>query len=209
MVGASIYAQRNHVVTLENGSEIRGKLLDTDANSTKLKTKDGSIWSFATNEIASIDKFQPRVSGKGVFLRAEVGLLGGSQLSPSVQIINGFSFDSHWDLGLGIGWEQYWWDHYIPISANMRYNILNNHFTPFVDVMAGYVMPMGNFDSNKGGFSSGAKIGFTKHLSDRFSFSTSAGYRFAVLQENNPWWDDFITIREIHRFELKFGLTFK
>ena len=202
-------AQYRHVVILKNGSEIRGKILETDSSHTKITTKDGSIWSFQSNKIAGIERFQPKVSGKGVFVRVESGIVGGSQVSPSVLITNGYSFNAHWDVGLAMGYEHYWWDGYIPFMANARYNLLNNYFTPFMDVLVGYQMPLGNWDNNKGGVTTGARIGFTRYLGNRVGFSTSLGYRFAYLKEESGWWDDNVTLRSINRFEIKFGLTFK
>jgi len=87
--------------------------------------------------------------------------------------------------------------------------LLNKTATPFVDVIAGYEMPFTNWENNKGGFTTGTKIGFTKSLGNRTAFSTSIGYRFAYLVEENNWWDDFRTIREINRIEVRIGFTFK
>ncbi|UKN03660.1 hypothetical protein K6119_09055 [Paracrocinitomix mangrovi] len=204
-----LFAQQDRTVKLKNGSEIRGRLLDLDSTGVRLQTKDGSIWSFASNEVAGIEKFTPKVSGKGIFLRAEVGVVGGSELSPSILFSNGYSFNEHWDVGLAIGWENYFWDAYVPFLATGRYNILNKHWTPFVEVSTGYLMPMRNWDNNSGGLGSGVKLGYTKYFGNRMGFSTSLGYRYAYLKEVNSWWDDFITIRHANRIELKFALTFK
>lgn len=208
--GLTMNAQKNSVVILKNGSEIRGQVVHMDSAQTKILAKDGSIWAIENNDIARIDKYQPKVSGKGIYLRAESGVVGGNQISPSIQFINGYTFNPHFDLGLGVGFESFWWDWYVPITANFRWNMVKDKwYTPFIDVTAGYEMPLGNFDNLKGGFTSGAKLGITKNISHRFAFSTSAGYRFAVTKEEHWNWQDFVTIREMHRFELKFGLTFK
>lgn len=203
------FAQRGHTVKLKNGTELRGRLMNADSGQTWIQTRDGSVWVFDNEKVAGIDKFTPKVSGKGVFFRAEAGIVGGTQVSPSVLITNGYSFNHHWDLGLAMGYERYWWEGYVPFLVNARYNLLNNYFTPYVDVLAGYEMPVGNWDNNKGGFSAGARIGFTRYVTNRFGFTTSLGYRFAYLKEENPWWDDNITIRQINRFEVKFGFMFK
>ncbi|MBD3637993.1 MAG: hypothetical protein HUJ25_11615 [Crocinitomicaceae bacterium] len=205
----NVYAQKEHIIRLKNGSEIRGKIVYTDSSSTRIETRTGSVWSFQSNEIAGIENFVPKVSGKGVFLRAEFGIAGGSQISPSVLFVNGYSFDSHWDLGLAVGYEHFWGWGYVPILVNGRYNILNNHITPYVDILAGYEMPLSDWDNNKGGLSTGARLGVTRYFGNRLGFSTSLGYRFAYLKETNWWWDDNVTLRVINRFELKFALTFK
>jgi hypothetical protein len=209
LIGCCTHAQISSVVVLKNGSEIRGKIIEQNETKVKIRTKDGSIWSYSTAEIAIIDKYQPKVSGPGIFMRVNGGIMGGSQVSPSFHLVNGYSINSHWDVGLGVGIESLWWDGYIPFFLNGRYNLLNKTATPFVDVIAGYEMPFSNWEINKGGFTTGTKIGFTKYLANRIGFSTSIGYRFAYLVEENNWWDDFRTIREINRIEVSVGFTFK
>lgn len=202
-------AQRTHVIVLNNGSEIRGTIQATDENQTSILMKDGSVMVYSSNEIASIEKYVPKVSSTGVFMRAGLGMLGGEQLSPSFLLTNGYSFSPHWDAGLSLGFEFFQNRGFMPILANARFNLLKNHYTPFVDVVAGYEMPLRNFDSNKGGFSSGARLGFTKYLGNKVGFSTSVGYRFAQTIEKSPWWDDFKTVRQFNRYEIRLEFTFK
>ncbi|MEO9533990.1 MAG: hypothetical protein ABJG68_03260 [Crocinitomicaceae bacterium] len=203
------FSQADRVVKLKNGSEIRGTIQNTNENQTTLLTRDGSILVFKSEEIASIEKFVPKVSSAGVFTRASIGVLGGDQLSPSIQLTNGYSFNPHWDLGFKTGIETIWWNWYVPVMASARYNLLKRSFTPFVNVDGGYEIPMSNWEGNKGGITSSASIGVTKVFGNRVGFSTSVGYRFARLVEENQWWDDFRTIRQINRVELRFAFTFK
>ncbi len=209
LMSVSLSAQMTEVLKMKDGSEIRGVILEQNDESIRIQTKDGSIWVYAREEVVAIGKFEPKVSGPGFYLRANVGMMGGDNFSPSFHFVNGYSFNSHWDLGLGIGLESFRWDGYVPIFVEGRYNLLNKSATPFVSAMAGYEMPVGNWDSNKGGFSAGARIGFTKNLGNRIGLSTSVGYRFAYLTEINTWWDDFVTISEINRFEIRLGVTIK
>ena len=203
------YTQQSDVLKMKNGSEIRGTILEKNDESIKIQTKDGSIWSYPTEDVVAIGKYEPKVSGPGFYLRANVGMMGGDNVSPSFHLVNGYSFNSHWDVGFGLGLESFAWNGYIPVFVESRYNLLNKNYTPFISVMSGYEMPVGNWDSNKGGFTAGARIGFTRYLGNHVGFSTSVGYRFAYLTEVNSWWDDFETIREINRFEIRLGLTFK
>ena len=167
------------------------------------------IWVFQNKEIAKIDRFVPKVSSTGVYSRASLGILGGENFSPSFQLTNGYSFNPHWDLGLTIGVESVFWDWYVPTLAQGRFNLLDRHFTPFVDVAAGYMAPFRNWDNDKGGFTCGGAIGITKYVSNRVGINTSIGYRYARMVELNPWWDDFTTIRQLNRIELRFAITFK
>jgi hypothetical protein len=197
------------VVKLKNGSEIRGTIQESNEEQTTLLTRDGSILVFKSDQIASIEKFVPKVSSAGVFTRASIGILGGDQLSPSIQLTNGYSFSPHWDLGFKTGLETFWLNWYVPVLASARFNLLKRPFTPYVNIEGGYEVPMSNWSGNKGGITTSASIGVTKVYGNRFGFSTSIGYRFARLVEENQWWDDFRTIRQINRVELRFAFTFK
>jgi hypothetical protein len=203
------FSQSDRVVKLKNGSEIRGTIQESNEEQTTLLTRDGSILVFKSDQIASIEKFVPKVSSAGVFTRASIGILGGDQLSPSIQLTNGYSFSPHWDLGFKTGLETFWLNWYVPVLASARFNLLKRPFTPYVNIEGGYEVPMSNWSGNKGGITTSASIGVTKVYGHRFGFSTSIGYRFARLVEENQWWDDFRTIRQINRVELRFAFTFK
>lgn len=203
------FSQRTHLLILKNGSEIRGKIQETNENQTSILMKDGSILVYKSNEIVSIEKYVPKVSSTGAFMRASLGMMGGEQLSPSFLLTNGYSFSPHWDAGIAVGFEVFQNTGFVPILATGRFNLLQNHFTPFVDLTAGYEMPIRNWNSNKGGFSSGARIGITKYLGNKVGFSSSFGYRFAQTVEKSPWWDDFKTVRQFNRYEIRFEFTFK
>ena len=209
LVSLAGFSQRTHSIVLQNGSEIRGRVQSTDEEKTSILLKDGSIMVYKSEEIASIERYVPKVSSTGAFMRASLGLLGGEQLSPSFLLTNGYSFSSHWDLGLTVGVEPLWWDLYAPIMVSGRFNLLSKHYTPFVEVVSGYEMPFSNWEFNKGGFTAGSRIGFTKYLGNRVGFSSSIGYRFAHLVQIDNWWDDFRTIRQINRFDLRLEFTFK
>jgi hypothetical protein len=207
--GLQGFAQRNQLIELNNGSQIKGKIIDTNEQQTKIETRDGSVWVFQSNEIAKIGSYVPKVSSTGVYSRASLGILGGENFSPSFQLTNGYSFNSHWDLGMTVGVETVFWDWYVPTLVQGRFNLLDRHFTPFVDVAAGYMAPFRNWDNDKGGFTCGGALGITKFVSNRMGITTSVGYRYARMVELSPWWDDFRTIRQLNRIELRFAITFK
>ncbi|MFT4601942.1 MAG: hypothetical protein ACI857_002128 [Arenicella sp.] len=203
------HAQKKSVIKLKNGSEIKGHIIDTNENETKIETKDGSVFVFKSEEIAGIEESLLKVSGKGVYTRASLGMLGGEQFSPSFQLANGYSFNANWDLGLLLGAEKVVGSWYVPVMVNGRYNLLKRPNTPFLDISAGYQMPLQNWENDKGGFTGGASLGFSRLVGDRIGLSTSLGYRYGYLVENSNWWDDFVTIRQINRFDLRFAITFK
>ena len=208
-ISVSPFAQPNSIVKLKNGSEIKGEILKNDESGVQLRTRDGSIWNFTQEEVASTEKFIPTVSRKGFYNRSTVGVMGGDSFSPSLQVVNGYSFNSHWDTGVGIGFEQFYFNKYIPLFIEGKYSLLNRTTSPFVSMIAGYQMPLSNFHANKGGFTGGVQLGITHYFSNHLGISTSAGYRFAHLKVMNMWWDDFATIQQINRFEVRVGLVFR
>lgn len=209
LMSLTSFGQMNSLVYLKNGNQIKGEILKNDATGVQIRTRDGSVWNYTIDEVASTEKFTPTVSGKGFYNRSSIGVMGGDQVSPSLQVVNGYAFNPHWEAGFGIGLESFYWRGYMPLFLEGRYNLLKSRISPFVSMNAGYVMPLSNFVSNKGGFTAGAQVGITHFITNHIGISTSAGYRFAYLQTNNMWWDDFQTIQQINRFEVRLGLIFR
>ena len=205
----TMLAQMNSVVNLKNGSAVRGEVLQNDSTGVRLRTRDGSYWNFKADEVLSVEKFKTEIKETGYYNRVSLGVLGGNDSGGSVRVVNGFSLNRHWDFGFGLGIEALRWDAYIPVFLETRYNILEGNTRPFVSVSAGYEMPVRNFEFNKGGFSGGIDMGVTHYVSRHVGVSTSLGYRYAWLKENSSWWDDFTTISQINRFEIRFGLVFR
>ena len=157
----------------------------------------------------SIERFSPEVPSKGFYNRTSVGMISGDQLSPSLHVVNGWAWNEHWETGLGVGIETFWWNPYMPIFAEGRYNILSGATRPFISVHGGYEMSMRNREFNKGGVTAGIEGGITHYFSSHTGISTSAGYRFAYLKQMNSWWDDYTTFTQINRFEIRLALVFR
>ncbi|MBI3134173.1 MAG: DUF2715 domain-containing protein [Bacteroidetes bacterium] len=202
-------AQLNSVVYLKNGSAIRGEVTKNDSTGVSLKTRDGSYWNFQTDEVIRVEKYAVEIRPSGFYNKTSFGIMGGDQLGASLRVVNGYTFNPHWDLGLGVGLESFLWDPYIPIFAEGRYSIFQGSTRPFVSAHAGYELPLRNMEFNKGGLTAGIDVGITHYFSNHVGISTSAGYRYAYLRENNSWWDDFVTISQINRFEIRLGFVFR
>lgn len=202
-------AQKNSLVHLKNGSAIRGEVLKNDSTGVSIKTKDGSLWNFSSEDILSVEQNSISVNSKGYYNRTSLGVMGGSQIGASMRVVNGYSFNRHWEMGLGIGLERFTWTPYIPIFLESRYSLFSGPTRPFVSAHAGYEMPLRNLEFSKGGLTTGLALGITHYFSNRIGISTSVGYRFALLKENNIWWEDFSTISQINRYEIRLGLVFR
>ncbi len=171
-----------------------------DLNSTKPPTE---------SEGESVSSQQNTVGG--FYNRISVGVLGGSNSSPSFHIVNGYRFNGHWSAGLGLGTEQFLGWGYIPIFIEGNYRLLKNGTSPFLSVMSGYELPMRNVSDNRGGFTCGGRLGFDFFVNPHVGISTSIGYRFAYLRDFSNWggFDDFVTISEINRYEFRVGIIFQ
>lgn len=202
-------AQKNSLVKLKNGSAIRGEVLKNDTTGVSIETKDGSLWNFSASEVLSIEESTINVNSKGFYNRTSLGVLGGSEIGISLRTVNGYSFNRHWEVGLGLGLDRFLWTPYIPIFVEGRYSLFTGATRPFVSAHAGYELPLRNLEFNKGGLTTGIDLGVTHYFSNHLGISTSAGYRFAILKENSQWWDDFATISQISRFEIRLGLVFR
>jgi len=203
-------AQMNSVVHLKNGSAIRGEITREDSLGISLRTRDGSTWTYPQSEIVKIEKFAPEINKSGFYNKTSVGIMGGGeQVSASLRVVNGYSFNAHWDLGFGVGIEQLRWNPYVPLFLEGRYSIFSGATRPFIAVHGGYALPLRNMEFNKGGLTAGAEIGVTHYFSNHVGISTSIGYRYAYLRENNSWWEDFVTISQINRFEIRLGFVFR
>lgn len=204
-----IFAQNNSLINLKNGSSIRGEIIENDSSHVRIRTKDGSYWNFNQSEISSIESYVANVQSTGFYNRTSVGVLGGDNLGASMRIVNGYSFNRHWETGFGVGIEQLNWNPYVPLFVEGKYSILKGNTRPFISVHSGYLMPLRNFEFNKGGLTTGAELGITHYFSNHLGISTSLGYRFCYLKQQNMWWDDFMTTTQMNRFEIRLGLVFR
>ena len=72
----------------------------------------------------------------------------------------------------------------IPVFANIRCNVLNKKFSPFVDVKGG------TFVTNNGGLYLVAAVGCRYAINDKYAISLSAGYAKEKLEFET--FDDFV-----------------
>ena len=148
-------------------------------------------------------------SVRGFYNRVNLGILGGSDVSASFHVVNGYRINQHWSAGFGLGAENFRWNSYVPLFLEGNYSLLSSGSTPFVNVMAGYLLPFRDIGSEKGGFTCGGNLGFDFFISDHFGITTSVGYRFAIISSETNGWDDFLNVQQANRYVIKFGVIFK
>lgn len=205
----AVSAQKNSQVVLKNGSIIKGEILEENEKGVKIKTKDGSVWNYTKDEIESVGQYDPDWKSSKFYSSMTFGLMPSQQFSGSFHLVNGYVLNPHWNFGVGVGVEGFGNRGYMPVFLNAKYNVMSSLSTPYVSVIAGYDLSLTNTDLNKGGFTTGLQLGLDHFFSQHVGISTSVGYRYAYLKIQNSWWDDFVTVREVNRFEMRFGLIFK
>ena len=201
------------LVKLKNGSEIRGFITENTNEMVKIKTKDGSIWVFQQSEVLGIEGFQPKGAQKGYFGSLSGGILGGSDVSVNLLMVNGYRINEHWSTGFGFGVESFYYRKYLPLFFEGKYNLLKNGSTPFVSLGLGYDFPFQMNERNKGGFFGQGFLGYQHDFGEHFGIITGIGFRYGQLQVDDwNWWGfetSTKTIYEINRFDLRFGFIFR
>lgn len=205
------YAQMD-VIVLQNGSEIRGVIIEKTDLTVKLKTKDGSVWVFKKDEIKEIKPFRPIVAKSGYYSTLSIGALGGSRISANLTFVNGYRINAHWAAGLGLGIEEFYARPYMPIFLEGKYNLLKKTSTPFATLGFGYDLPFEMNERNRGGLFGQGLLGFKHEFGQHIGIVTGIGFRFGQLEfEDWNWWGDSggKTIYQINRFDLRFGFIFR
>ncbi len=206
-----LFAQQD-LLRLKNGSEIRGVVTEQVEGGVEIKTRDGSIFNFSKIEIENISKYKTAVKNKGIYNSTTISFLGGTELSPSFQIVNGYSFSPYISAGVGIGVETLQGIRYFPLFLEGRYTILNKRSTPFCAINFGLDLPTVYNEYTKGGFLGAAQVGYIHQFGDHISLMTSIGYRYANLKTKEwAWFSNSLEKKtiEINRYEFRFGFIFR
>jgi hypothetical protein len=197
-------AQRKpfNTVYLKNGSVIKGKLIENkQGEAVKIETADKSIWVFKSDEVDKI-VYSENVKTpsdvdytlkKGLFTQFQAELMPSKKQSaegtvPAFLGVAGYQINKHFSAGLGTGIEAFHIS-MMPLFADARYYFLNDRFTPFINLKAGYAFPLENQKDNtrnmnlesKGGWMGGIEIGYVKSLTNTTKFTFSIGYRHQQL----------------------------
>ncbi len=201
---------QNNLLVLKNGSEIRGKIIEGTGDTIKIRTIDGSLWVYQPDEVAHISRYKIKNDNK-YYISTTLSILGGTDVSPSFQVVNGYKFSRYWSVGLGLGIEQFYHDGYIPAFIETKFTLLDKPFSPFASLALGYDIPFRNQSGFLGGFMGSGQVGVKHQLGKHFGIITSIGYRKAHLKRVfTPWWTANKTteIRQINRYEFRFGFIF-
>jgi hypothetical protein len=162
---------------------------------------------------AQTDMIAPKAEG-GVYNRITGGVLTGERTSLSFQFANGYRFGKRFEAGLGLGFESYYGDRYVPLFLETRYNFTKGNTVPFVGAMGGYLAGLNQYYASSRGATVGANIGMTHYFTKHFGVTTVLGFRYTQTEERPQYYMMWpgempLVIEEMGRIELRVGIAFR
>jgi hypothetical protein len=97
------------------------------------------------------------------------------------KFVNGYHVDEHLTVGLGVGIDAYnnirypMMTFYMPVSADIRFVILKNKFSPVINLNTGYSVGLSGLN---GGVLMNPSIGFTGYTSGNNAVVFNVGYKW-------------------------------
>jgi hypothetical protein len=185
------------VTYLKNGSIVRGLIIEQIPNkSIKIQTRDGNVFVFSLDEIEKITK-ETEFKGIGKTDYKSEGFINFTELSfcPGVgkkqvgsnlsvpnkdysfgiRTINGYQANSNFSVGIGIGFDKYEKESFMPITFDLRYSILSGKVSPIVIANFGYSVGLNDY---AGGPIINPSIGFRIFISKSIAYLFSIGYKW-------------------------------
>ncbi len=219
LVPAFAQKSKKDIVYLKTGAIIRGQLLTYDLATVKINS-DGNLWVFNPSEVDSVSWSSKKISrfsklkvdvgqAKNYFFETSMGVLvgnSGNQQKAPFSFMTSFNYRvmDRLHVGAGVGAE-FMDESYMPAFGQIQYKFRDTKFTPFVNLQAGYVVPLENGNhqnytnyypsySNyypgpqtsdkltaEGGFMINPSVGFQSFPSENFGWFFSFGYRYHQL----------------------------
>lgn len=183
------------ILSLKNGSVIKGELIEATGEQVKFKTADGSLWVYGMSEVISVTKEKQaeetvaeeteaapkkkkEFSKKGYRTQIEQTLEFGDFVAFGYDAIFGYQFNSHLQLGGGIGLRglsgEVTGDGFgVPLYADFKVNFLKTKVTPFADLKAGALI------TADPSFYFSPSVGVKIHFSKARALSISTGVAWA------------------------------
>ena len=236
LLPAAAQTGRKDIVYLKSGGVIKGQVITRDAELVKINSA-GNEWVFKSNEVDSISEYKKKRDDEsyrqGIFLDTSMGVLIGNannaQQAP-------FSFMSSFNvrmfgnvyLGAGAGAE-FLQETYMPAFGQLQIRFRDSKFTPFINLQAGYQLPMEDAKSYQpvyysssnyiwpgpqynteldaeGGYMLNPSLGFQRFSSDNFGWFFAFGYRYHELHYSGK--NGYKLETNLSRLSLKIGFIF-
>lgn len=237
MLMISISAQNpvRDVIYLNNGSIIRGNIIEISGNKTiKIESCENilvfdmaDVQKVAKEEFIYPSKQQDSLRKRSYVNITSFGVLAGpkenSSMSPlSIETVNAFLINNKYTAGIGLGFDLYEKVH-VPVFLDLRYQVMNRDISPVILFKGGYALPVGKDDSqdnyyqeyySSGGPMLGAGAGLLFRINNNNLITLTFAYRYQELtttevqrNNDNKWEYDHTT--KYNRLEIKFGFCFE
>ncbi len=143
------FSQQKKYVNLKNGTEIKGKVYESEEEDKVRIYSSGNLWVFDKDEIESISASKSNKTNQPIEpsttkfnLHTEIGvLIGNSDNSQSAPLIFqtsvNYKVSPQLKVGVGTGVE-FIKETYLPVFANFEYKFRKTGFSPFVFLQGGY-----------------------------------------------------------------------
>ncbi|WMX12762.1 MULTISPECIES: hypothetical protein [unclassified Aureispira] len=150
---------KEDVVYMENGSVIRGQVIEYDPNGNiKIEIYGGSVLVYKSSEVVKIEKETAKivlevkkkkrpnhkVPNTGIYGTVAVGTLGGlsdwGEPTPGISLKGAVGWYFHRLLGVGggVGMMNLGGPTFVPVFANIRGNFMKSTASLFYDINVGY-----------------------------------------------------------------------
>jgi hypothetical protein len=190
------HAQRRmqDVLYLKNGSILRGKLLELNADTIKIEITGGNVFVFPASEAKGITRENLKIDYKqtGYRLTIENGLLmghtpkgnsiGANQriTSYTLQIVNSLQLRPELAIGAGVGIDAYNTYAITPVYLRLHGTLWNKPFSPLYMLDAGYGFYSHIFNDpndGEGGLMVNPAVGVSIRMGRTSAFIVNVGYR--------------------------------
>lgn len=230
------WAQQTDIVTLKDGTELRGEVLKylNDGKVLKLKLQNGKKVFVHETEVEKVEQsaqnttilYKSRslfeVDKKGIYGTAKVGMLAGTatwgrggQVGLSVSSSIGYRFNEYIAVGIGVGADEYnvWYNDVVfPVFTEVWGFIADQSKLDWYYKLSGgygYVPRNQNNGRANGGIMLHPSIGFRFGKSPNIGYTVDLGIRFQNAEYlTNSWGGRTDENVRYQRYALRFGILF-
>jgi hypothetical protein len=226
-------------VYLKSGSVVKGEIITSDAEVVKINSA-GNSWVYNVSEVDSIYRHENAKMKSNsdhslnYFFDTTLGVLIGNSANNQdapfsfMTSVNFKTIDKLY-LGAGLGAE-FLQESYLPVFGQVKYQLRETRFTPFINFQAGYLVPLEDATqfnyyptylsyssyypypqnneklNSDGGFFFNPSVGFQVHSTENFGWFFSFGYRHHQLNYSGK--DNYSIDSNFSRLSLKIGFIF-
>jgi len=214
------------ILYLQNGSIIKGKIIEKTNDTTKIETCCGSIFAYTSVEIDRTEILNDPLPGylksSGYFNYTSMGLLLGSGSNDyqgilSILMEHNYQLNQYFAFGAVIGIEIFN-ETVAPVGINTKGILpLKGKSNLFINLSSGYSIPIEDaaetayleFLETKGGVFANSEIGIIVPSKSNINFFVALGYRYNELNyTREDWYYDEIERKVTYnRFSIKLGVV--